>query len=183
MKKLWIALAVVTCAAALYAFVLPKGQQSNPEEVAIKWYSWDEAIALNAKKPKKIFIDLYTEWCGYCKKMDASTFKDEAVAKYMNEHFYAVKFDAEQKGDVVYNNHTFQHHPEVGRNGVHELAYALLDGKLSYPSFVYMDEKIERISISPGYKDPATLLKEMHFTAEEHYKTKSWADYLNNVKQ
>ena len=99
MKKLWIALAVVLSAAALYAFVLPKGEQTSPEEVAIKWYTWDEAIALNAKNPKKIFIDLYTEWCGYCKKMDANTFKDPEVAKYMNEHFYAVKFDAEQHGD------------------------------------------------------------------------------------
>lgn len=183
MKKLWIILAVVIGGAALYAFVLPKGEQSNSEEVAIKWYTWDEAIALNAKKPKKIFIDLYTEWCGYCKKMDANTFKDEAVAKYMNDHFYAVKFDAEQKGDVVFNNHTFKYHGNVGRNGIHELAYSLLDGKLSYPSFVYMDEKIERISISPGYKEPAGLLKELRFTAEGHYKTKSWEEYQNTVKQ
>lgn len=186
MKKTWIAIAIAVSATALYAFISPKGataQQANIEDVAIKWYTWDEAIAANAKKPKKIFIDLYTEWCGYCKKMDANTFKDPAVVKYMNEHFYAVKFDAEQKGDITYNDHTFKYHGNVGRNGIHELAYSLLDGRMSYPSFVYMDEKIERISISPGYKEPAMLLNELRFTAEDHYKTKTWQDYQSTAKQ
>lgn len=177
MKKLWIVLAVVIGSAALYAFIVPKGADTVADEATIKWYTWDEAIALNAKKPKKIFIDLYTEWCGYCKKMDANTFKDAAVVKYMNKNFYPVKFDAEQQGDIVYGDHTFKHHPGVGRNGIHELAYSLLDGRLSYPSFVYMDEKIQRISISPGYKEPAGLLKELRFTAENFYQNTTWDEF------
>ena len=74
----------------------------------IKWMTWNEAIAAqkldrdnhnkNKKEnpaPKKIFLDIYTGWCGWCKKMDRSTFKAAEVVRYMNKYFYAVKLDAE----------------------------------------------------------------------------------------
>ena len=62
----------------------------------INWMSFEEAIKLNETKPKKIFIDVFTDWCGWCTKMDQTTFVDKDVVAYMNENFYAVKFNAEQ---------------------------------------------------------------------------------------
>ena len=63
----------------------------------IHWYTFAEATKLNKKHPKKIFMDVYTSWCGWCKKYDAVTFSHPVIAKYINEHFYAVKFDAEEE--------------------------------------------------------------------------------------
>ena len=60
----------------------------------INWMTWDEANAANKVTPKKIFIDIYTDWCGWCKKMDKSTFQDASVIEALNKDFYAVKFDA-----------------------------------------------------------------------------------------
>ena len=65
--------------------------KSESKSDKIKWYSFEEAYQLNKKKQKKIFIDVYTEWCGWCKKMDAETFANPLIAKYMSEHFYCVK--------------------------------------------------------------------------------------------
>ena len=62
----------------------------------VKWMTWEEAAAANDKQPKKIFVDVYTNWCGWCKKMDASTFKETDVVKILNEKFYPVKLNAEQ---------------------------------------------------------------------------------------
>lgn len=137
----------------------------------IKWYTWDEAIALSKTTPKKIFVDVYTDWCGYCKRMDASTFTDAAVISYMNENFYAVKFNAEQTADVQYKGYTLRYQGAGGRRGYHELAAALLDNRMSYPSFVYLDENQDRITISPGYKTPDVLINELRFVAGNHYKT------------
>lgn len=153
------------------------GEESSVDENAIKWYSWEEAIAAAEKQPKKLFVDVYTEWCGWCKRMDASTFTDPAVIKYMNANFYAVKLDAEQKGDIQYKGQKLVFRADAGRRGVHELAYSLLNGRMGYPSFVYLDEKQDRITISPGYKTPDILIKELKYVSEGHYKTKRFEDY------
>jgi len=147
-----------------------------PVEDKIQWYTWEEAIEANKLEKKKFLIDLYTDWCGWCKVMDKKTFSQKNVAKYVNEHFYAIKFDAESKKEIFYRDHNFKHLPG-GRNGIHELAYSLMDGKASYPTLVYLDEEERRILISPGYKQPAQLMKELRYTEEEGYKTTPFNEF------
>ena len=92
---------------ALFNVTLTSPATEPPAADEIKWYTWEEAYELNQTAPKKVFIDLYTDWCGWCKKMDKETFTDPAVVKFINENFYAVKFDAEQEKDIVFNEKTF----------------------------------------------------------------------------
>ncbi len=145
-------------------------------EKKIKWYTWEEAVALQAKEPRIIMVDLYTDWCGWCKRMDSTTFEDDNVAKFLNEYFYPVKFNAEQKEEINYGGkiHKFV---ESGRSGYHELAAAMVDGKLGYPNFVYFNEKMERIMISPGYKGPEDVMLELQFTAGGDYAKMKWEDF------
>lgn len=142
----------------------------------IKWMTWEEAAVANSKQPKKIFVDLYTDWCGWCKKMDATTFKDPAVVTLINNSFYAVKLNAEQKESIKWNGEEFKWYPG-GRDGVNKLAYDLVDGQLSYPTYVILDQEYSRILISPGYKAGDVLMKELKFAAEDHYKNTSWEAY------
>ncbi len=157
--------------------------ESTPDTKAgeIEWLTWEEAVKRNETEPRKIFVDVYTEWCGWCKKMDKSTFLDLNVAKMMEGDFYAVKFDAEQKEDIVFQGNTFKF-VKGGRRGAHQLASALLDGRLSFPSFVILDESFARIMLSPGYKKPDQLLTELTFAKEEQYKVMSWSEYKANPK-
>lgn len=147
----------------------------------IEWLTWEEAVKRNETEPRKIFVDVYTEWCGWCKKMDKSTFIDKDVADMMEGDFYAVKFDAEQKEDIVFQGNTFKF-VKGGRRGAHQLASALLDGRLSFPSFVILDESFARIMLSPGYKKPAQLMTELSFAKDEQYKVMSWNEYKANPK-
>lgn len=153
----------------------------TPAEDTIKWYTWEEAHELSKTAPKKVFIDLYTDWCGWCKRMDATTFKDPEVVKFLNANFYPVKFNAEQKGPIVFGDKTYEFMPG-GRRGVHQLAYALLDGRLGYPAFVMLDESFARILISPGYKKSPQLLKELQFAHAEAYKSMSFDDYATKAE-
>jgi len=82
----------------LLVFNLPVNAQEK-----IEWMSLEQAIKKSGKQPKKIFMDMYTDWCGWCKKMDQTTFSDPVIAAYMNKHYYAVKFDAEGQDSVVFN--------------------------------------------------------------------------------
>ncbi len=183
MKKILFVALAVAAIGLVYAFN-PKSEATSAtketaaSEGAINWMTWDEAIKANEKAPKKFFIDFYTDWCGWCKKMDKSTFADPAVADYVNKNFYAVKFNAEQKEDVVFQGTTFSW-KAGGRGGVHMLAYEMLGGRLGYPSYVYLQPNYERILISPGYKDVPMLQKELKFVNEEHFKTTTWEQFSN----
>jgi len=160
----------------LLGIVFLSSSFNNPVEEKINWVSWEEAVELNKKNPKKLFVDVYTDWCGWCKRMDKSTFTDPEIVKYMNENFIAIKFNAEQKEDITWNGNTFKF-VKSGRRGAHELANALLNGRLGYPSFVLLDEDFARIMISPGFKKPEQLEKELIFAHEEKYKETNWEDY------
>lgn len=159
---------------ALFIFGLPANAQ-------IAWMSWDEAVAANKKEPKKILVDVYTEWCGWCKKMDKTVFKDAKIEAYVKENFYAVKFDAEQRETIKYDGHDFKFNPNATRRGVHDLAIALLDSRMSYPSIVYLDENRDRISISPGFKPADKFIHELNFIQGGHYKTKTYQEYLSSL--
>ena len=134
----------------------------SPNEVEvsdteIKWYTLEEAIQANQKSEKKFFIDIYTDWCGWCKVMDQKTFSNPEVIKYMNENFYAVKFDAEQRDPITFKGKKYEFIPS-GRRGIHGLAYTLLDRRASYPSFVILDANLNRQNIIKGYKAPQPFL-------------------------
>ena len=180
MKK--ITFLVLSLAAVVVVAIAAKNIKSNSNpapsngDSAIQWLSWDEAVKANETVKKKFFIDFYTDWCGWCKRMDKTTFTDPAVVKYINENFHPIKFNAEQKEDIVFQGRTFKWRAG-GRNGVHTLSYELLNGRLGYPSYVYLTPDFERILISPGYKPAPDLIKELEFVAGDHYETTSWDDY------
>lgn len=156
------------------AFLALAGNTQAQEAPKIKWMSFEEAVIQNAKAPRKMFIDVYTEWCGWCKRMDASTFKDSVVADYMNKHFYAIKLDAERKDTVVFNNHIFAYKPEYKS---HELAISLLNGQMAYPSFVILDEQFVLLSPLSGYQSVNELMKSLTFFGDNLYKSKSWEEF------
>ncbi len=144
----------------------------------VTWLSWDEAYTLSKsdKNPKKIFVDVYTDWCGWCKKMDKDTFQNPEVAAYMEANFYMVKLDAEGKEDITYNGKTFKFVPQ-GRRGYHEFAAALLQGKMSYPTVVFLDENFGMLSPVPGYQKVEPFMQIARYFGENIYKEKDWKSY------
>ena len=148
----------------------------------VSWLSFDEAVVSAQQTPKKIFIDVYTDWCGWCKKMDATTFSDPAVVEVLQSKFYPVKFNAEQREPITFNDHTFKFVPR-GTKGYHELAAALLNNKLSYPSVVFLNENFEIIQVLPGFRKADEFLKIATFIGEDHYLTTSWEDYSKSYQK
>jgi uncharacterized protein YyaL (SSP411 family) len=127
--------------------------QTTSASEGIKWYTFEEAVALAEKEPKNIFIDFYTTWCGWCKVMDKNTFSDPTIAKIMNQYFYPVKFNAEGKEPVQFRDKTYKFVPQ-GSRGYHELAAAIMQGQMSYPTFVFLTPTMEIITPISGYVKP-----------------------------
>lgn len=149
----------------------------------VKWLSWNEAAELAAtdKNPKKVFVDVYTDWCGWCKKMDKDTFQNPEVAAYMTENFYMVKLDGEGAEPIEFKGKTYKFVPS-GRKGYHELAAALMQGRLSYPTTIFLDEKFNMLSPVPGYQKPEPFLNIARYFGEDIYKEKDWKTYAEAGK-
>ncbi len=147
----------------------------------INWLSFEDAIAMNQKIPKPILIDVYTDWCGYCKKMDVTTYANNTIIKAINDNFYAVKLDGEGKKDIVYKDHTFKFQ-KSGRNGYHQLSASLMGGKLSYPTTILLSKTEEKLQSIPGYLDKKTFEKILGFFSAENYKTNNWKDFEKDFK-
>ena len=163
--------------ATFIVIVLNTNAQAQHIEL-VKWYTIEEVQSLVKNEPRKIYIDMYTDWCGWCKVMDKKTFTDAGIAEHLNNNFYAVKFDAEGKEDVSFKNQTFKFVAQ-GSRGYHELAAALMQGKMSYPTSVFLDEDLNLISPLPGYQTPAQLNPILEFIGDDHYKTTNYEQFLS----
>lgn len=158
-KRFFLFAAVTTILlGSIFAFSVNKTTVSTDSE--LKWYTLEEAIEANKTNKKKIAIDIYTSWCHWCKVMDKETFTDPTVISYMNEHFYPVKFDGEYKNNITFQGKEYKF-VNAGRRGINTLAYYLLDGRAAYPTIVYLDEDLNKLKVSPGYKKPGQMVDEL----------------------
>jgi thioredoxin-related protein len=146
----------------------------------VHWMTIQEAFKEQKVHPKKIFIDMYTHWCGWCKKMDAGTFKDSTFATYLNRYYYAVKMDAETRDTIPYQGAYYTYKPEYK---VNELAAFLLSGQMSYPTSVFLDENQNVLSPVPGYMTAEQMIPILRFFGEDIFKTKTWEEYAKDYRK
>lgn len=147
-----------------------------PSTSKIQWMTLQEAFEAIKKEPRKVLIDVYTGWCGWCKVMDKKTFTEPSVIDFVNEKFYAVKLDAEQKDTITIGTQKY-----IWQNGYNQAAVALLAGKMSFPTIVYLDEKFGMIQAVPSYQEPKQFHQVITFFGDNHYKKGEWEKYQQEV--
>jgi len=173
MKRLFLfAVAFMMISPALMA----KKKLPAPEPVEeIHWItSIDELQAKMAQNPKKVLIDMYTGWCGWCKKMDAATYTNPALVKYVNNNYYAVKFDAERKDTIHFQGKDYFFAPEYKANG---FALELLKGSMSYPTTVFMLENFQQPTPVPGYRDVKEMEIFLTYFGDNAYRHQKFDDF------
>ncbi len=155
-------------------------QYTNAQDAAtkpkIKWMTIEQAFQAIQKEPRKIVVDVYTGWCGWCKVMDQKTFTDPKVIEYINQKYYAVKLDAEQKDDITIGTQKY-----IWQNGYNQAGVQLLQGKMSFPTMVYLDEKFNMIQPVPGYQDAKQFHQIITYFGDDHYKKGEWDKYQKDV--
>jgi len=147
----------------------------------VQWMTIEQAIAQSNIQKKKIFIDVYTDWCGWCKRMEKTTFQTDEVAKILNEDYYPVKFNAEQKEPISFNGKVYKY-IKSGRKGYHEFAGYLLDNHFSYPTVVFLDENLSTIQAIPGYRKKKEFALMASYFGKDYHKKMSWETYNKKNK-
>jgi thioredoxin-related protein len=165
----------------LFLFSVSVCQAQLKLPAKVKWYTIQQVMELQKKEPRKIMIDVYTDWCGWCKKMDAETYANPVIAEYLNTHYYAVKFNAESTDSLVFAGKTFKNE-NTGNRSPHQFAVALLQGKMSYPSVAYLNEKFQLLATIPGYFTAQNLEPLLNFIVEDKYSSISLEEYQKTFK-
>lgn len=151
-------------------------QQGTGQGSEVKWMRWEEAVGHIGQQDKKVLLNIYTDWCTWCKRMDTITFNSAPIAAYINTSFYPVKLNAERKTSIEYNDQTFEF-VDNGKRGYHQFAAELLRGRMSFPSVVFMDEAGEVIQAIVGYKSPEEFERILTYFAEDYYKETPWSAF------
>ncbi len=142
----------------------PEDSSRTPSERAattdekIRWYDYNEGLELGKNQNRKVFINFYADWCGYCKQMDRETFQDRAVIAYLNEEFVPVRVDTEQNQKAAAD-------------------YRVRGLPVSW----FIAEDGEPIGSQPGYIPPDTLLSLLRYIGTDSYKTMKFTEFAGRM--
>jgi len=154
--------------------ILPNTSVQSEIKEEIHWVSIEEALQMAKIHNKMIIVDIYTNWCGWCKIMDQRTYQNAQIISYINQKFYAVKLNAERKDTVKFQGNQFIYETE---KRMHQLASLLLNNKPQYPSTVFLTSKAEVLPAIFGYIDNKTMIKILNYYGEGEYLNSKWKDY------
>lgn len=170
-KKLFLLLTLGACiSSTFYAQSPSKGGRE------IQWTSMTDALAKSEKSKKKILVDFYTDWCGWCKVMDAKTYTDPKIIDLINKYFIPVKFNAEKEGPIMYKGQQYSLQ-EQGMRSTHTLAIKLLEGQMGYPTTTFLNLDHSKIQNVPGYIDANEMNYMLRYFGENKHLSMQYDEF------
>ncbi len=151
----------------------------RPPREKINWISIEQLEDLYKKNPKPILLDVYTDWCGWCKEMERVTYHHKKLVSYVNEHYYAVKLNAESPDSLVFNNRKFGYNAKYKSN---ELAEFLLFRRMEFPTTVFLPAIDAQPAPLAGYMTAKEMEAPLKFFAEGAHLTQTFVEYNKLMK-
>jgi len=141
-------------------------ESASAKEIA--WLSYDSGLAKAKAESKAVVIDFFTTWCGWCKKMDATTFRDSAVVAAFNKNFIGVRVN----GDATSSFLT--------REGerMSERSFTQAVGVRGFPTYWFLDSEGKGVRGVSGYMSAEVFMSNLKWVAGRHYKTMSYDNYV-----
>lgn len=171
-------ISIILTIAAFITFTYPAFGTGNEE--GVKWLTFEEAERLAKDDPRPLFIDLYTDWCGWCKRLDSETLSHPVIASILNEKFYPVKMNAETKDEITFLGQKFIND---GRNGkTHQLAIAIgtVNERIGFPTVAFFNDKLQLLSAVPGFRVAAEMEPLLQFFGTEAHQKQPYEEFIKD---
>ena len=146
----------------------------------IHWLTLEEAQTKFKSEPRPVIIDLYTNWCYWCKVMDVKTYKNKNVASYINKHFYAVKVNAETKETITWINKNYFYNSQ---NKMNDFALYVTNGQLGFPTTIIFSQLQEEPAAIPGFMTPKEMEAILKYFGEGFYKKQNYMEFAKTFKK
>jgi thioredoxin-related protein len=151
----------------------PKVIKGGKEQTKdFKWREFGEGLEEAEAEEKPVLVDVYTDWCGWCKRMDKTTYADGTVLAYLEEAFVPIKMNAESKERTQFGDDEYTY-----------IQIARGFRVTGYPTTLFLDAEGKHITTVPGYMKPEQFLTVLRFIGDGHYKTKSFEEFRTEQKQ
>jgi len=139
----------------------------------LKWKKYDEGLQEAIKLKKKILVDVYTDWCKWCKKFDAEVYSDAKVAKYLEQQYIPVKINAESNRQVTFEG-----------KKISEADLARQFNVSGYPTILFLETEGKYINRLASFVPADQFLPILQYIGDDYYKKISWEDYSKkNIKK
>ena len=157
-------------------YILSYFKAQTEKDGLVNWLSIKEAQQKNKEVQKPFIIDIYTDWCGWCKHMMKTTYSNAGIANYINSNFYPVKFDAETKDTIEYNGKIYKPTSKEPKTP-HELAIKFLGTSLSYPSTMFVTNNFEYNLLSQGFIEDKKIEPLLIFMVENAWRNSVYDEF------
>ena len=144
------------------------GQKIDPPKATeLQWTNLETAVAKGAEHKKPVMVDVYTDWCGWCKKMDKEVFADPAVSEVLGKHFALAKVNGESR-----ETFTFKGEKTDG------VGIARGFGVRGYPAIIFLDSDGDMLTMIPGFVNAEKFLPIVLFIGTREFEKMEWPAYL-----
>ena len=150
----------------LLCLLVAQMDASGGEKSSLKWKTYDEASTEAKKQGKKILVDVYTDWCGWCKRMDKDVYADSAVTDFLLDRYVIVKLNAESTDKLQYQG-----------KAMSQIEFSRNFGVTGYPSTLFLNPNGDAITKLPGYVPADRFLNILRFIGDDHYLTMKWEEF------
>ncbi|MDI6766419.1 MAG: thioredoxin fold domain-containing protein [Bacteroidota bacterium] len=140
-------------------------------KIELKWKKYDVGLAEAKKAKKKIIVDVYTDWCKWCKKLDKEVYADDSVAAYLQKQYILVKVNGESSTQIKYKGKQLT-----------EMQLTQLLKVTGFPAIIFLDTSGEVIDRISGFVPADRFLPIVRYIGEDHYKKMTWEEFLNKFQ-
>jgi thioredoxin-related protein len=151
--SLLLTLAAATLA-AVPASAAGAGPGPGPE---IAWLGWDRGLEEARTSRRPVLVNVYTDWCAWCRRMKANVYTRPEIRDYLDDHFVVVELNAEASTPARYEGRPFTSRSLAARLGVS-----------GYPTTVFLRPDGGHMVSVPGYVESARFLQILRYIGDGH---------------